>query len=115
MTMKALWGTLLIGFAVLNVHALAAGDGIAGFIDYLRDLGPWGVVAAADLLLALATGVYWMWHDARAKGVAPLPYAVLTAASGSVGLLVYLVRHGGSLRHQKQAGEEQANTRLEAA
>lgn len=95
MKMKALWRALLIAFAAVNVYALAAG-GFAGLVAYLKDLGPWGMLATMDLLIALLIGVSWMWQDASAKGIAPLPYAVLTLASGSIGLLVYLIRHGGS-------------------
>ena len=35
-----------------------------------------------------------MWVDARANGITPLPYAILTVESGGLGPLVYLVRRG---------------------
>jgi hypothetical protein len=102
MKMKALWGTLLIAFAAVNVYVFAASD-FAGLVAYLKNLGPWGVLATTDLLIALSIGVSWIWQDARAKGIAPLPYAVLTLASGSIGLLVYLVRHGGFTDEQRSS------------
>src|SRR5574341_1356 len=108
--MKALWGILLIGFAAVNVYAFAAGD-LAGMMAYFQNLGPWGLLATTDLLIALAIGVSWMWQDARAKGIAPLPYTVLTLASGSIGLLVYLVRHGGSARHQADSNRISSTVR----
>ena len=33
-----------------------------------------------------------MWRDARAKGVNPLPYVVITLLTGSLGILLYLAR-----------------------
>ena len=93
MKKNMLWWMLLLGFIDVNVYALVAGD-IAGLVAYFRNLGPWGILATTDLLIALGIGVYWMWVDARAKGITPLPYAILTVASGSLGLLIYLVRRG---------------------
>ncbi|MBI3971218.1 MAG: hypothetical protein HY332_08005 [Chloroflexi bacterium] len=114
MRMQVVWGTLLIGFAAVHVYAFAASD-LAGLLAYLQHLGPWGMLATVDLLLALIIGVRWMWQDARAKGIAPLPYALLTAAGGSVGLLVYLVRHGGSTHHYGDATRDRASASLEPA
>jgi hypothetical protein len=112
--MKALWGTLLIGFAAVNVYAFATGS-LSDLGDYLRNLGPWGILATIDLLLALTIGVSWMWDDARAKGIAPLPYAVLTVVTGSLGLLLYLVRHGSAPRRDEQVPGDHSSSRLEAA
>ena len=66
MKMKVLWWTLFVGFGSINVYAAVVG-GLDGIGDYLRDLGPWGVVATVDLLTALFVGVVWMWRDARVK------------------------------------------------
>jgi hypothetical protein len=92
MKTKLLWIALFIEFAAINVYAFAAG-GLAALGDYLSGLGPWGILATADLVTALLLGIVWMWRDARAKRVAPLPYALLTLATGSLGLLWYLIRH----------------------
>ena len=43
-------------------------------------------------MIALSLVIAWMVRDARARGVSPLPYVVLTLALGSVGPLVYLIR-----------------------
>lgn len=114
MKMKVFWGTLLIGFAVLNVYAFVAGD-LAGLVDYLTSLGPWGTLATVDLLIALVIGISWMWRDARARGIAPLPYALLTMATGSLGLLAYLARHGGPERHPAGAAGHRPDAGLGAA
>jgi hypothetical protein len=97
MTAKVIWAVLLVAFAALNVYAMLAG-GLAGFGDYLSGLGPWGILATADLLIALLIGVVWMWRDARLKGVSALPYTFLTLATGSLGLLLYLIRHDQARR-----------------
>jgi uncharacterized membrane protein len=95
MKMKLLWGTLLVGFGALNIYGFVASD-LAGLVAYFKNLGPWGIVATADLMIALLIGISWMWRDARAKGLSALPYIVLAIATGSIGLLAYLVRHGDS-------------------
>ena len=92
--MRILWISALIGFATLNVYALAAG-GVAEFFAYLGRLGPWGIVATADLLLALLIGITWMWRDGRTRGISTAPFIALTLATGSLGLLLYLAVHGG--------------------
>lgn len=92
MNVRAFWIVLFVGFAAVNVYALIA-SGFAGLGEYLGRLGPWGIVATTDLLIALSLGVAWMWRDAQAKRAAPLPYALLTLATGSLGLLLYLIRH----------------------
>jgi hypothetical protein len=95
--MRSVWIALFVGFAAVNVYALTVG-GFAALGEYLSHLGPWGIVATVDLLIALSLGVIWMWRDARVKRVTPLPYVLLTLATGSLGLLLYLIRHGGSAR-----------------
>ena len=91
---RILWSALLVGFAALTAYAFVAGD-LAQVGDNLGRLGPWGVQLIADLLIALLVGVVWMWRDARQRGVSPMPYLVLTLATGSLGLLLYLGIHGG--------------------
>jgi hypothetical protein len=102
MNAKTIWIALFAGFAGINVYAALVGD-LAALGEYLRGLGPWGILATADLLIALLLGVVWMWRDARLKGVAPLPYALLTVATGSLGLLLYLLRHDGMPRRASAA------------
>jgi hypothetical protein len=96
--MRLLWGILLVGFVALNIYGFVVSD-FAGLVAYFKSLGTWGIVATADLTIALLVGMSWMWQDARAKGVSALPYVILTIATGSIGLLVYLVRHGDSARN----------------
>ncbi len=87
-----LWATLFVGFALLNVYAFVSG-GLAELIAYLSRLGPWGIVASADLILALLIGITWTWRDAHIRDVSPVPFVVLTLLTGSLGLLLYLSVH----------------------
>jgi hypothetical protein len=52
-----------------------------------------------DLTIALSLVLMWMWQDARKQGISPLPYLVLTLTPGSIGPLLYLVRHFGKTPH----------------
>jgi hypothetical protein len=45
-----------------------------------------------DLVIALGLVLVWMIGDSRERGLAFLPYALLTLAFGSVGPLLYLIR-----------------------
>ncbi|UTW56549.1 hypothetical protein [Kordiimonas sp. SCSIO 12610] len=93
MNSKLIWTVLLIGFAGVNIYAFTTATS-GDFMHYLSNLGPWGILASVDLVLALFIGIAWMWQDAKNKGINPLPYTVLTLLTGSIGLLVYLVRFG---------------------
>ncbi|HLA15547.1 MAG TPA: hypothetical protein VJZ72_01490 [Candidatus Limnocylindrales bacterium] len=90
---RMVWLDLLIAFAALNGWAFAS-DGLVGFAGFLTGLGPFGVVAIVDLLLALAIGMVFVVRDARARGHDWRPYIVVTLLTGSIGLLAYLARHG---------------------
>jgi hypothetical protein len=100
MNTKIIWSILLIGFLGVNGYALLTAES-GDFARYLSNLGPWGILASVDLILALTIAVSWMWADARKKGINPIPYTILTVCTGSVGLLLYLVRFTGN-RSAKQ-------------
>lgn len=92
---RALWTVLGLVFLTVNLYAFAAGD-LAGLLGYLGGLGPWGLLATVDLVLALVVGLYFVWRDARARSVSPWPWVALTCTTGSLGLLFYLARHRGA-------------------
>lgn len=94
---RPLWTALAIAFGVLNVWAIATA-GLEGIATYLASLGPIGVLATVDLLLALGVGLAFVLRDARGRGSDPKPFVVLTLATGSLGLLAYLAR-----RHERPA------------
>lgn len=89
---RGIWVALVIGFAALNVWALASA-GLGGIVDYLASLGPIGILATVDLLLALLVSLVFVLRDGRTRGIDARPFVVLTLISGSVGLLAYLARH----------------------
>lgn len=51
---------------------------------------PVTIAIGIDLLIVLILGCMWMIKDAALKGRNVLPYVVLTATCGSIGLLLYL-------------------------
>jgi hypothetical protein len=68
-------------------------------------------VAFVDLVIALGLVSVWLWQDARGRGISPLPYLALTAALGSVGPLLYLIRREGravALSHGALVGTSRA-------
>jgi Protein of unknown function DUF2834 len=63
--------------------------GYLGFFEFLLGTAI-GVQVFIDLAIALALFTVWMVRDARARGVSPVPYFVLTLFLGSIGPLLYL-------------------------
>lgn len=72
-----LWGASHVGLLGLYVGMVAS---------------PASIVGTTDLAIALGLISVWLFKDARAHGVSPLPYLILTVALGSVGPLLYLLR-----------------------
>jgi hypothetical protein len=89
---RSAWIILLIGFAALNLGALALA-GLDGIASYLAGLGPIGVLATVDLMLALLVALVFVVRDASARGVDARPFVGLTVLTGSLGLLAYLARY----------------------
>lgn len=90
--MRPVWIALLAAFTALNLYAFAAGQW-SGLVIYVQNLGPWGILATADLLIALTVALAFMWRHAQSKNISPLPYVALTLFTGSIGVLVYLIRY----------------------
>ncbi|NTY02411.1 hypothetical protein [Deinococcus sp. JMULE3] len=64
-------------------------EGATGFWpEHVRNL--WGNQIWFDLLLAASVALYLLIPKARALGINPLPWAVLSIATGSIGLLAFL-------------------------
>ncbi len=94
---RVLAAVLLVDFVALNVYAFATA-GLDGLWTFLAEMGPWGWVLAADLVLALGLCMVWMYGDARRRGTSSAPEMALTALTGSVGPLLYLVRRPAAER-----------------
>jgi Protein of unknown function DUF2834 len=84
---------LLFDFAALTAYAVAEYGVVGVFAAAFANAAT--ITLAVDLTIALSLVVAWMWQDARARGVSPIPYVVLTLGLGSIGPLLYLVRRAG--------------------
>lgn len=89
------WKTLLIGFvlfdfALLSIYAMYQ----VGYLGiWQAGLSNWGAVQLlVDLIILAGLAVLWMIGDARARGLNPWPYVLITFAAGSFGPLLYLLR-----------------------
>jgi hypothetical protein len=87
---------VLADFAALTAYAVYQ-HGFVGVFELLTaNAATW--LAFADLTIALSLVLAWMWNDARERGAAFVPFAVLTLALGSVGPLLYLILRFGDER-----------------
>lgn len=79
----------LVDFSILTVVALWQ-QGFPGMIELAT--GTWmGRTLAADLCIALTLVSVWLYRDATEHGRNPWPFLLLTAGTGSVGPLLYLL------------------------
>lgn len=88
----ALWA-VLVDFTGLSFYALSQ-VGAVGFAESVVSGGIVTWTIFADLVIALGMVCIWMFRDARARGISPLPYLAATLLLGSVGPLLYLTRRG---------------------
>jgi hypothetical protein len=92
LAIRGAWTALMVAFAALNIWGLAVA-GLDGVVAYLTTLGPIGIVATVDLVLALLVGLTFVGRHARSRAIDVRPWVGLTLATGSIGLLAYLARH----------------------
>ena len=88
---KILVGLLFIDFVALSLATLVL-SGTSGLSAFIEGGNLWSLTLAVDLVIALGFICFWMWHDARERGVNATPYIVLTCLTGSVGPLLYVLR-----------------------
>ncbi len=89
-TARGVLGTVLAAFAALNVYVIAA-SGLGGLDVLIERANAWTVLLAVDLAISLGLVCTWVVADARERGVSPVPYVLLTVATGSIGPLLYLL------------------------
>lgn len=89
------WKTILIAivlidFALLSAYAMFE----VGYLGiWQAGLASWGAVQLlVDLVILAGLAALWIVVDARARGVNPWPYVLITFAAGSFGPLAYLLR-----------------------
>jgi hypothetical protein len=85
----------LLGFVLFGGYTLwvMSQDGVLGFLP-LAGREPWALQMLLDLFIMLGLFAVWLVPDARALGLNPWPYVLLTLTMGSPGALFYLVRRG---------------------
>lgn len=88
---KLIVGLLLVDLLALSIYAIAQ-EGVGGLWQHLSSMGWWGWQLTADLVIALGLGMVWLWRDARRRGVSGAGWVALTLLSGSIGLMLYLLR-----------------------
>jgi hypothetical protein len=95
-TKQIVLSILAADFLALTAWAVAE----VGYFEIFAGIlaGPGSILLGVDLLLALGMVLAWMWVDARKHGLAFAPWLLLTAALGSAGPLLYLVRRESLLR-----------------
>jgi flagellar biogenesis protein FliO len=84
---------VLADHAALTAYAVAQHGFVGLFAAAFANAAT--VQIFADLTIALALVMVWMWRDAREQGIAPIPYMVMTLGLGSIGPLLYLIRRFG--------------------
>jgi hypothetical protein len=80
---------VLAAFTAFSFYALEV-HGYVGFFEAMLSSTA-GVVAFVDLVIALSLATFWMWSDAHERALPFWPYALVTLALGSAGLLSYLI------------------------
>jgi hypothetical protein len=81
---------LFLDFAALTVWAAVSGSSAAQMEQLFTN--PWGIQIAVDLCIAASFGIRWMWRDAKAHGINPVPWALAVIPTGSLALLAYAIR-----------------------
>ena len=89
-TLKIFLFVLLADFIAVNVYVLWNYD-IVSIFEVMSANAVVGL-AAFDLVIALGIGCGWMVLDAHTRQQNPWGYVALTMATGSIGLLAYLIR-----------------------
>lgn len=86
----ALPATLSVLFLLFSVVAATTEGPFAFWVEHTRNL--WGNQIWFDLLLAAATAWAALWPQARRLGMRPLPWLLVVAGTGSIGLLAMVAR-----------------------
>lgn len=87
---KLVVADVLAAFSALTAYAVYE-HGVAGVLPLML-ANSVTITAFCDLTIALGLVSLWLIGDARARGVSPLPYLLITLTLGSVGPLLYLLR-----------------------
>jgi hypothetical protein len=87
-------GIVLAGFSMLTAYALLEYGYVGLFREVISNLA--SLTLLVDLVISLTIILVYLGNDAGERGVSAVPYLLLTLAFGSVGPLLYLIRHSGN-------------------
>jgi hypothetical protein len=91
MTLKKIGIALvLVDFTALTLYAMFT-ESPTAIIDAVTH-NWWSVQIAIDLVIAATIGGVWLYRDAKARGLNPMPWLAMLPFIGSLALLGYLVR-----------------------
>lgn len=81
---------VIAAFGLLTGHAMLE----VGYVGIWRaGLANWGAAQVlCDLVIVCSLASLWIYADARARGINPWPWLLLTLVAGSFGPLLYLLR-----------------------
>lgn len=80
---------VIVAFGAFTIAAIVE-HGVVGFLEeIIENMATLQVLI--DLSIVATLALIWMYRDSRGSGVPFVPYAVLTVAAGSFGLLGYLL------------------------
>lgn len=82
---------VLADFTALDAYVMATG-GLTGLRELIATGDSWALLLGVDLAIALSLIGAWLWRDAAYRRISALPYLILTALTGSIGPLLYLVK-----------------------
>jgi hypothetical protein len=82
-------GLVLLAFGALTTAALLDVGYLGILLPHFQSLGAGQVLA--DLVIVCTLACFWMVRDARARGLNPWPFVVITLVAGSFGPLTYLL------------------------
>jgi hypothetical protein len=101
-------GSVLLGFSILTTYAVY----IYGYVGFFREVtsNAASLTLLVDLVISLTIILVYMGNDAREHSISVLPYLLLTLAFGSVGPLLYLIRHFGKAMLDVSRNARASNT-----
>ena len=94
-TKQIVLSLVALDFAALTAYALVE-MGLVGMWETLTS-NIMTMTLGADLVIALSLGIWWMVRDGRRHGISPVPYVALTVCTGSLGLLLFLIKREGAM------------------
>ena len=83
-------GFVLAAFSLLTAYTLLRYGYVGFFREVISNLA--SLTVMVDLVISLTIILVYLGNDANQRGIAVVPYLLLTLAFGSVGPLLYLIR-----------------------